>query len=55
MVAEGVEKAEQPAYLREHGCDQVQGATSFGEPLPAEAILQLLKSAKMLLSASIRY
>jgi EAL domain-containing protein (putative c-di-GMP-specific phosphodiesterase class I) len=53
VVAEGVEKEEQLAYLREHGCDQVQGY-HFGEPPPAENILQLLMRGKTLLSASVR-
>ena len=53
VVAEGVEKEEQLAYLREHGCDQAQGYY-FGEPLPAEDFLELLKRGKMLLSASVR-
>jgi EAL domain-containing protein (putative c-di-GMP-specific phosphodiesterase class I) len=53
VVAEGMEKEEQLAYLREHVCDQVQGY-HFGEPLPAENTLQLLKRGKTLLSASVR-
>jgi EAL domain-containing protein (putative c-di-GMP-specific phosphodiesterase class I) len=42
VVAEGVETAEQLAYLREHGCDQVQGFY-FSEPLPAAELQTLLK------------
>lgn len=53
VVAEGMEREEQLAYLREHDCDQVQGY-HFGEPLPAENTLQLLKRGKTLLSAAVR-
>jgi diguanylate cyclase (GGDEF)-like protein/PAS domain S-box-containing protein len=42
VVAEGVETAEQLAYLREHGCDQVQGFY-FSEPLPADELQAFLK------------
>jgi EAL domain-containing protein (putative c-di-GMP-specific phosphodiesterase class I) len=53
VVAEGVESGEQLAYLREHGCDQVQGYY-FSEPLPAEEFSELLKKGKPLLSVSAR-
>jgi EAL domain-containing protein (putative c-di-GMP-specific phosphodiesterase class I) len=53
VVAEGMEREEQLAYLREHDCDQVQGY-HFGEPLPAENTLQLPKRGKTLLSAAVR-
>ncbi|MEI6450810.1 MAG: EAL domain-containing protein [Actinomycetes bacterium] len=35
VVAEGVETPEELAFVREHGCDQVQGFL-FSRPLPAE-------------------
>ncbi|RJF98418.1 bifunctional diguanylate cyclase/phosphodiesterase [Noviherbaspirillum saxi] len=41
VVAEGVENAEQLGFLREHGCDAMQGYY-FSRPVPAEQLLQLL-------------
>jgi diguanylate cyclase (GGDEF)-like protein/PAS domain S-box-containing protein len=42
VVAEGVESAEQLAFLRSLGCDQAQGYY-FSEPLPAAQFLELLE------------
>ena len=42
VIAEGVETAEQLAFLRENGCDQMQGYY-FSRPVPADAFEQLLR------------
>ncbi|MBF0455424.1 MAG: EAL domain-containing protein [Magnetococcales bacterium] len=42
VVAEGVETAEQMAFLKEHGCGQVQGYL-FCKPLPAETFAPFLR------------
>jgi EAL domain-containing protein (putative c-di-GMP-specific phosphodiesterase class I) len=49
VIAQGVENAEQLSYLREHGCDLVQGYY-FSEPLSAEEFLELPERGKPLLS-----
>ena len=41
-IAEGVETAEQHAYLRHHGCDEFQGYF-FSRPLPVEDIAALFR------------
>jgi diguanylate cyclase (GGDEF)-like protein/PAS domain S-box-containing protein len=42
VVAEGVETAAQLSFLRERGCDEIQGYY-FGRPLPAEDFARLLE------------
>ena len=43
VVAEGVEKKEQLAYLAEQHCDYAQGYF-FSKPVPAEEISVMLKA-----------
>jgi EAL domain-containing protein (putative c-di-GMP-specific phosphodiesterase class I) len=47
VVAEGVETAEQLAFLRAHGCEQMQGYF-FSRPLPAAAFEHLLREGRCL-------
>jgi diguanylate cyclase (GGDEF)-like protein/PAS domain S-box-containing protein len=47
VIAEGVETAEQCAFLRKHGCDEIQGYY-FSRPVPAEAFAEMLRSGKRL-------
>jgi EAL domain-containing protein (putative c-di-GMP-specific phosphodiesterase class I) len=42
VVAEGVETAEQLAFLQRHGCDQFQGYY-FSKPVEAAAFAELLR------------
>jgi diguanylate cyclase (GGDEF)-like protein/PAS domain S-box-containing protein len=42
VIAEGVETAEQLAFLRDHGCDQAQGYY-FSQPLAVEEFTRLLQ------------
>jgi len=43
VIAEGVETNEQLEFLRDHGCDQIQGFL-ISKPQPAEEITKLLRS-----------
>ena len=47
VIAEGVETAEQLAFLRENDCDEMQGMY-FSWPVPAAKIEQLLRSPAIL-------
>ncbi|MGH8809060.1 MAG: putative bifunctional diguanylate cyclase/phosphodiesterase, partial [Noviherbaspirillum sp.] len=47
VIAEGVETQEQLAYLRAHGCDEMQGYY-FSKPVPAEEFEQILRKGKNL-------
>jgi diguanylate cyclase (GGDEF)-like protein/PAS domain S-box-containing protein len=44
VIAEGVETAQQLAFLREHGCDALQGYL-LSRPIPADAATALLQRA----------
>ncbi len=43
VIAEGVENEAQLAFLREHGCDEVQGY-HFSRPVGAEALAEVLRT-----------
>lgn len=47
VIAEGVETAQQLAYLHELGCDEMQGYL-FSPPLPTDSLMKLLKEGKSL-------
>ncbi|AYM75628.1 EAL domain-containing protein [Janthinobacterium agaricidamnosum] len=47
VIAEGVENDAQLAYLRRHGCDEMQGYY-FSRPVPQEEFEQMLMGGKLL-------
>ncbi|MDB5757475.1 MAG: hypothetical protein JWM30_764 [Burkholderia sp.] len=45
VIAEGVENAAQLAFLRHHGCDEIQGFY-FSKPMPAEQLVAFTRAYK---------
>jgi diguanylate cyclase (GGDEF)-like protein len=53
VVAEGVETAEQQAFLRDHACDEMQGYL-FSRPVHPQQMAELLRAAPLMFSPPLQ-
>jgi EAL domain-containing protein (putative c-di-GMP-specific phosphodiesterase class I) len=53
VVAEGVETVEQQTFLRDHGCDEMQGFI-FSKPVPVLELAELLRTTVELASPPLQ-